>query len=324
MRSRLSHALAAGAVALPSGPVLLLRPPADLDLDGLPEDLTAVQGFRPDHDALASRGLRMADAAEGDFAAAIVFATRAKEQTRDLIARACAHVPPGAPVVVEGAKGDGIDSVLRQCRGIFDVGEVFAKAHGKVFAFPAADPPADWRAAPRVVDGFVTRPGVFSADGADPGSALLAQHVGGLSGRICDLGAGWGFLSHAVLASAAVTECALVEAERDALDCARTNVTDPRATFHWADATAWAADPFDVVVSNPPFHTSRRADPALGWAFLAAAARLLKPKGRLLLVANRHLPYEATLSEHFASAMVLAETGGYKVIDARNPRRSRT
>ncbi|WP_299816781.1 methyltransferase [uncultured Jannaschia sp.] len=302
----------------------LLRPPVDLDLEGLdPGRLVAVHGFRPDHDALAARGLSVSTGIEEPVAGVVVFATRSKALTHALIAGACAALPPGAPVVVDGQKGDGIDSLLKACRAAFDVGEVFSKSHGKCFAFPAAPAPVDWTDAPVDADGFETRAGVFSADGIDPGSALLAAEMGPLSGRVCDLGAGWGFLSRAALASPEVTEVALVEAERIALDCARRNIADPRAVFHWADATRFEAEPFDHVLSNPPFHTSRKADPELGRAFVRAAARLTAPRGRSVFVANRHLPYEATLQEAFGAVVVLGEVAGYKVIQAERPKRSR-
>ncbi|WP_281825907.1 class I SAM-dependent methyltransferase [Jannaschia rubra] len=323
MNSRLSLALSGGAVALPDGRVVLFRPPADLDLDGLPDGVVAMQGFRPDHDALAARGVDVMAEVGGPADAAVVFVARSKALTRDMIARACALVPAGNPVVVDGARADGIDSIVRDCRAVFDVGEVFAKAHGKCFSFPSGPAPDGWSAATQRVDGMETRAGVFSADGVDPGSAILARHITGLSGQVCDLGAGWGYLSRVVLTSDKISRCALLEAEHDALACARGNVTDPRAEFHWADATTWAGGPFDTVVTNPPFHTARKADPSIGRAFIAAAGRLLTPAGRLIMVANRHLPYEAALGETFAETVVVEDTGGYKVIEARRPRRTR-
>lgn len=323
MNERLSLALAADAVSLPEGRILLLRPPADLDLDRLPDDRTAVQGFKPDYDALAARGVKVGTGLDGPFDAAVVFVARARAQTLDLIAQACGAVPKGAPIVIDGQKTDGVEAILKLCRKAFAVGEVYSKAHGKTFAFPAAPPPADWAATPQQVDGFVTRPGIFSADGIDAGSAELAEHLAGLSGRVCDLGAGWGYLSGTVLASDGVTACTLVEAEDAALNCARQNVVDPRAGFVWADATTWTGGPFDVVVSNPPFHTARRADPSLGRAFIETAARILTPGGRLLMVANRHLPYEETLQSRFAQVTVLSDQNGFKVIEARKPNRKR-
>ncbi|MGB3408830.1 MAG: methyltransferase [Jannaschia sp.] len=327
MNSRLSLALAAGAVILPAaGRIGLLRPPADLDLDGLPADRLVVQhGFRPDAAAFEARGVPVSTGFDGPIACAIVFAARAKALTLALLAQAFTAVGPGGLVILDGAKGDGVDSVIKLLRGVTTLGEVHAKAHGKCVGFPAPDiVPAGWSALPGRVDGFETVAGVFSADGVDPGSALLAEYLGGLSGKVCDLGAGWGYLAHRVLQSDKVTGVALVEAEQDALDCARRNVTDPRASFHWADATIWTGGPFDVVVSNPPFHASRKADAGLGQAFIAAAARLSTPRGRLLMVANRHLPYEATVREMFADLSVLTDRDGYKVIEATRPKRRKT
>ena len=77
----------------------------------------------------------------------------------------------------------------------------------------------------------------------------------------------------------------------------------------------------DAVVCNPPFHTARAADPGLGAGFIRAAAKMLHPGGTLWLVANRHLPYEQALREHFGD---VAEIGGdtrFKILTATGARR---
>ncbi len=56
-------------------------------------------------------------------------------------------------------------------------------------------------------------------------------------------------------------------------------------------------------------------------AFIAAAARILKPGGRLLMVANRQLPYEAALTARFRQWERLHEDGFYKVVMAQGPKR---
>ena len=143
-------------------------------------------------------------------------------------------------------------------------------------------------------------------------------------GRIADLGAGWGYLSAAILKNAAVRDLHVVEAEADALDCARVNLTDARAQFHWADATTWKAPTaLDAVVMNPPFHVGRDADPALGIAFLGAAARLLHPQGVLWLVANRHLPYDRPLATLFRDVSDVGGDNGFRVIRASHSIRPR-
>ena len=90
--------------------------------------------------------------------------------------------------------------------------------------------------------------------------------------------------------------------------------------LHWHDVTAGLPGRYDAVVSNPPFHQGRADQPELGRAFITAAAKALLPDGQLWLVANRHLPYEATLAAHFAEVRTVTDEGGFKVIAARGVR----
>lgn len=327
MRSaRLELALQSGAFTPPpTGDIAVLRPRMGDDLGALPADQVVVlTGFKPDFDHFQRQGLRMETAAA---AAAIVCLPRAKADAFALIAEAFALLPAGAPVLIDGQKTDGVDSVLKQCRSAgMQTGEVLSKAHGKAFVVPAGAVPDGWAAKQQQIEGgFVTLPGVFSADGPDRGSVLLAQALPEkLYGRVADMGAGWGYLSRAVLSHPAVKSLDLIEADRTALDCARQNITDPRAAFHWADATVYKPTQFwDAVVMNPPFHTTRDADPGLGIAFLRAAQRGLSPSGVLWLVANRHLPYDRVLAELFRTVEDVGADTAFRLIRAAGPIRAR-
>ncbi len=314
MRSvRLAHALASGVVALPaSGRIAVMRPAAGDDLSALPAArLDVVTGFRPDHDHFAARGLPVHRRVPAGVAATVVCLPRARSLAAAMLSEADAATQPGGPVIVDGARTDGVESVLKAlaARGI-SLGPVSSKAHGRTAAFAAGAGLGDWAARPqRTPEGFVTLPGLFSSAGADRGSALLADALPATLGPVVvDLGAGWGYLARAVLARAGVTALHLVEAEAEALDCARQNLADPRAEFHWADATRFRLPrPVDTVVCNPPFHAGRAADPALGAAFIRAAARLLSREGALWLVGNRHLPYRPVLDQSFRE---VARVGG--------------
>ncbi|SLN40511.1 Ribosomal RNA small subunit methyltransferase C [Pseudoruegeria aquimaris] len=328
--ARLSLALAAQEVQLPGeGRILCLRARAEDDLSALPKErLDIVQSFQPDHAALTARGFHLLDApAPTPYAAAIVFLPRSKPEAQLLIAQAVAATNGGL-VLVDGQKTDGVDSLLKATRKLAG-GPVsaFSKAHGKLFWFTGGGAFDDW-AETRVAspEGFRTVPGVFSADRIDRGSALLAEALPAkLAGHVVDLGAGWGYLSRAILAREAVERLDLVEAERLALDCARANVADPRARFHWADATSFTPDsPCDVVVMNPPFHAGRAGDPALGQAFIDTAARILKPGGSLWMVANRHLPYEGRLATLFRDVTEAGGDSGFKIFYAQGPVRRRS
>ncbi|MEX0329364.1 MAG: methyltransferase [Ruegeria sp.] len=321
MSPRLSLALENGLTLAP--PVSVIGATSAHDLSAVPAGSQVVQPFKPFHDHFATMGFEAVPKADDKCHDIIVFLPRAKAQARALIQLAC-HRASGT-VVIDGAKTDGVDSVLKDIRKKVAVQGPISKAHGKIFWFQA-DPTAfdDW-AAPvtQVAGGFRTAPGVFSADGIDPASDLLRKTFPAkLGSRVADLGAGWGYLSAGLIADETLTSLHLVEADHTALTCARANVHDPRAQFHWADATTWRVDePLDAVVMNPPFHTSRSADPALGQDFIRSAARNLGRSGDLWMVANRHLPYEATLTENFARVEEVAGDNRFKVFHASRPRR---
>lgn len=307
----------------PAGEIVVWRPRAEQTLTALPKDrVRIIQGFKPDHDVWKERGYRV-DPLSGSATAAlsVVCLPRAKAHALSLIASAAGC--SSGPILVDGQKTDGVDSILKMCRKRATVGEVISKAHGKAFVIEAHDGFEDWADKPKSgPEGFVTSAGVFSADRVDHGSRLLGQVLPEKIGpTVADLGAGWGYLSAEILRRSRVDALYLVEAEHDALNCARLNIDDARAHFHWADATKVEfGHMVDTVVMNPPFHTGRAAEPDLGRAFVATSARLLKPRGTLWMVANRHLPYESTLSALFAEVQEIGGDGGFKLLKASGPR----
>ena len=327
VKTRLSLALAAENVSLPAeGYIAVFNPRADQDLSFLPQDrLRLITGFKPDMDRLVAMGYDCVTEQTEACSGAIVFLPRAKALAQSLIHQA-ARLAKG-PVIIDGDKQDGIESILKACRARTKVSAPFSKAHGKVFSVPSGDWCSEWHAiAGPNADGFVTAPGVFSADSIDPASRLLVDHLPTtLSGVGADMGCGWGYLSSTLLAATSkVEKLHLVEADKAALDCAKENVTDERAEFHWQDACTWGPDhPVDFVIMNPPFHTSRDADPELGRRFVRAAAKILKPRGELWMVANRHLPYETELNDCFKEVVECVGDNRFKIFHATRPSRSR-
>jgi 16S rRNA (guanine1207-N2)-methyltransferase len=196
----------------------------------------------------------------------------------------------------------------------------------------------EWRALGelREISGFTVLAGIFSSDHIDPGSQLLADHLPAhLRGDIADLGAGWGFLSDAVLKRCPnISKLDLFEADARALDCARKNLAhhQPRIVrltsppcaledeakihFHWHDVTTGLPGTYDAIVMNPPFHTGQATDVDLGRTFLKVAFASLRRGGKLLLVANRQLPYEAVLETSGLAWRKVAEDKIYKLLFA--------
>ena len=322
--SRLSTALLQGAIVLPVGTVTVIRPPADYDISELPrDDLMISTGFYPDFARWSDAGY-MVTAKPEPATTAVVVLPKSKALARSLVAKAASWAEL---VIVDGQKTEGVDSVFKDCRKILGDVPSITKSHGRIFWFSGTDALADWIAPGPTenAEGFYTTAGVFSEGKIDSGSRLLLEALPDkLPARIADLGAGWGYLSRAILSKEGVTSLDMIEAEALSVDCAHLNVSDARAQTHWADATTFAAkSPYDAIVMNPPFHTSRKAEPQLGRAFIAAAARLLAPHGKLWMVANRHLPYEQTLQESFRNVTELAGNGGFKVFHATRPQKTK-
>lgn len=323
MSGRLSLALEKGIVALPEGQTLVVDATTETDLSAFDRDRTTLYTRSATAEALFRSQGWQSDPQPDNWTSAILVLPRARDAQRAAM-RWARHLTSG-PIIVDGDKTSGVDAFYRELRERAEVTDAWSKAHGKVFTVKGGDF-SDWPAYEPTLssDGWWRAPGVFSADGIDKASALLAEALPReLKGSVVDLGAGWGYLSRAILEREGVTSLDLVEDDHLALRAAAKNIDDPRARFHAADARTWRPDaPVDHVVTNPPFHTGRAADPELGRAFIRSAAAMLKPKGSLWLVANRQLPYESTLEDSFRNVQTLTPNPSFKLFHATSPRRA--
>jgi 16S rRNA (guanine1207-N2)-methyltransferase len=259
-----------------------------------------------------------------------VLPPRQRDPARALLADAFARLAPGGVLTACQANDEGARSMQSDLARLAGGVRAESKRHCRVAWAIAGTPDADllreWAAldAPRALDnGWRSRPGVFAWDRIDPASTLLIEYLPrNLYGRAADLGAGTGVLAAALLErNPELERLDLYEADARALELARDNLASrfpaERLGFEWHDVTAGLPHRYDAIVTNPPFHLGRADAPELGRAFIAAAAQALKPGGRLWLVANRHLPYEAALAQGFAEVREVADAAGFKVIVAR-------
>jgi 16S rRNA (guanine1207-N2)-methyltransferase len=302
-----------------------LRPP-----DGFAAELTLIQPFRPSFRALEAASFGVFPRAEGsEYDAAFILCGRHRRRNEAWIADALARVRAGGLILVAGGKVSGIDSLRRKLAGVLPLSGSLAKYHGAAFwfsrpkskdAMTAVLAPAE---SPLVDDRFRTAPGMFSPDHVDPGSRFLADNLPDkISGDGADFGAGWGYLASELISSRvdAISRIDLYEADFEALEASRENLASASGNsmqmgFFWRDLLAEPVERrYDFIVMNPPFHAGRAAEPAIGKGMIAAAARALKPGGRLDLVANRQLPYEEALAKEFRKVGETARDARYKVL----------
>jgi 16S rRNA (guanine1207-N2)-methyltransferase len=298
--------------------------------EGFEAELTLVQGFRPDFTKLKAGRHRVVAEPEGEgYDLVLVHAGKHRGLNELMLAEALRRAGPASVIVTAGTKDDGIASLRKRVEVLTPLTGSLSKFHGQAFWF---DRPADARAlatmleAPHrealIANRYRATPGMFSHDRVDAGSKLLAQHIpADLSGAVADFCAGWGYLACEVLdRCAGIASLDLYEADHASLEAAKLNLADARVpvAFHWADL---ASEPvprrFDAIVMNPPFHQGRAADPGIGHAMIRAASAALKPNGRLYMVANRGLPYEAALAAGFRQSGELIRDQTYKVLWAK-------
>lgn len=309
----LLHAFETGALAQRRAFFLRAEPSPLKDLD-------CEQSFRPDFLKLAKATPRLE---HGAYQQGLVLLTKHKEENFANIARGWALLKEGGRLICAGANDDGAASLEKQVGKAFGLVGSLPKFHSRVFWLDKGErtPPDYWQKLatlqPAGDGSFVSQPGVFSWDRIDDGSALLAKHLpDDLAGHVADFGCGWGYLAREALRRS-IARIDLIDAEHRALKAARANVRDDRASFHWLDlATEPAPATYDAIVCNPPFHAGRAAEPQLGQRIIEAAARALRPGGRLYAVANRGLPYSEVLERRFATTAILADNNKFRVWEA--------
>ncbi|MFC3074764.1 class I SAM-dependent methyltransferase [Shinella pollutisoli] len=329
----LFHPFATGTLALPGAGERYLflgaeaghRPP-----EGFAAAIDAVQPLRPLYRALEAARVPAQPVAGGeDYDGALVLLNKHKGENENRIAEALRRVRTGGLIVIAGGKEDGVQSLRKRLDQLGLSGDSMPKYHGLAvwFARPedASAAIAKLAAKPvRVAGRFTAAPGMFSHDRIDEGSELLATRIPeDFRGHAADFGAGWGYLS--VMLGGRAPEAKgvdLFEAHYEALEAARENMAEncPNvpARYYWMDlASETPRDHYDLIVMNPPFHEGHAADHGLGAAMIRAAAKALKVGGRLLMVANRGLPYEPVLKEAFKESGEVCRNARFKVLWGR-------
>lgn len=298
--------------------------------EGFGAAITAVQGIRPLYRRLEAKGADVhAALPEGTYDAGFLILNKHRGENENRLATLLRVVKTGGLILVAGSREDGIQPMRKLLLQQGVAFEHMPKYHGVVCWFEAPGHAAELAAriqkpAKRVEDRFVTAPGMFSHERVDEGSALLASRLPeDFDGNAADFGAGWGYLSVALAEKAPRTaRIDLFEADHAALEAAKTNlanlVPDLQARFFWQDlAQEEPKERYDMVIMNPPFHEGHAAEPGLGQAMIRMAAKALRQGGKLMLVANRGLPYEPVLAELFRESGETCRNARFKVLWAK-------
>ena len=164
---------------------------------------------------------------------------------------------------------------------------------------------------------FTTDAGVFSRDGLDRGTEVLLNALPPLSGRVLDLGCGWGAVGVALGRKYPGLDIVMTDINSRAVALARRNLAENgvRAEVVQGDGFESVEGLFDAVVTNPPI----RAGKAVIYGLFAGARERLAPGGALYVVIRKQQGAPSALKylrETFAGAEVIDRGSGFHVIRA--------
>lgn len=330
----LFHPFESGAIAMPAADarILFINGRACPGLASLPRAQVTVQQYsKPVAAALQRTGYTVTEEIpEGPFDIVLIAGARQHQEAQYAMAAGLRALKPGGLFACAAGNDEGgrrlnkdavalglscMEESKHKARAVWGIKGTVDE--GRVATWIAAGGYQEVSAT-----GFISRPGVFSWNEIDPGSALLAANLphGTLAGRGADFGCGYGFLSrHAIRHHHGITEINCIDADARAVESCRRNIAGG-GVYLWADiAPGNGALPtgLDWIVMNPPFHSGKETTPGTGVSFIKAAHAALAPGGVLWMVANAHLPYEKALEELFVSAEKICEENGYKIFCAR-------
>lgn len=166
-------------------------------------------------------------------------------------------------------------------------------------------------------------PGLFNKGAVDKGTELLLKHLPKkLYGKVLDMGCGGGVISLAAMQLGAESVVAVdssaiaLEATRQSLEKNKVTGVTVQASDVFSDVPRDIGGSFNWVISNPPFHTGVTTDYQPVQKLIMDSKRYVKSGGRLMFVANRHLPYEQWLESTFKRWELLEQQHGFKVLVA--------
>ena len=161
-----------------------------------------------------------------------------------------------------------------------------------------------------------TDAGVFSRDGLDMGTRILLEALPELSGRILDLGCGWGPVGAAVGSVYPGTEILMTDVNERAAELAKRNLAAngvKNARVITGDGYASVDGKFSAILLNPPI----RAGKQVIYAMFADALDYLEDGGALYIVIRKQQGAESAekyLKTLYSDVERIAREKGYWVL----------
>jgi len=164
-------------------------------------------------------------------------------------------------------------------------------------------------------------PGVFAHGRLDAGTALLLEALTAMQiqGEVLDFACGAGVIGACVAAKHSNSKVTLLDSSALALMATKETlaINQLTASVQPSDGLSEVQARYDFIITNPPIHAGVRTDNLLSHRLLASVGEHINPGGQLIMVANRHLPYEKWLLQQFRYCEELLSNSQFKVIAAQ-------
>jgi 16S rRNA (guanine1207-N2)-methyltransferase len=266
---------------------------------------------------------------ECDTNLVLLYWPKAKQEAEYLLAMLMAKFGVDTEIIVVGENRSGVKSIEKMFKpyGVikkYDSARRCSFYWGQCTQSPAQFNLQEWfKTYSLEVSGdnivIKTLPGVFSHGELDIGSCLLLDTLPKLRGKVLDVGCGAGVIGTVIAKRSPTIELSLCDVS--ALAIASTKATldanDIRAKVFPTDVYSGVMDKYDIIVSNPPFHSGIDTHYDSTERLLAQAPQHLANSGQLYIVANNFLKYPPIIEANFGNCNVEAKTNKFSIYFAK-------
>jgi 16S rRNA (guanine1207-N2)-methyltransferase len=273
----------------------------------------------------------------GKFTTVLMQIPKGRKLTRRWLLQAYLALRVGGSFYIAGSNRAGIQSTIKDVTELFGEGSILAYKKGNRIACfikkSGIAPSPDWVHTPGIAPGtwveftitlsdhtFNIRslPGVFSFDHLDDGSKMLLSAINIPPGaKVLDVGCGYGIIGMYT----AVQGAGLVHLiDNNLLAIAACNQTIAlnrilNANIFMGDLlNPIGTNKYDLILSNPPFHTEHSVDYQIASAMIRQSYQALESRGQIIIVANRFIRYDHMIEEVFGNISYLAESEKFHVL----------
>lgn len=258
----------------------------------------------------------------------LLYIPKAKVEIEYLLANLTPYLKENAEIILVGEKKCGIKSVSSLLKPYSEQSNIIDSArHCSVIYTQLSKPVRPFEQTHWIKDYQLeingisltirSLPGVFSYGELDKGSELLLNNLPDvLIGNGLDFGCGAGVLASYLLKKHSQLSLDLIDVNAYALASAKLTLAKNtlQANVFASDVFSNVDKKYDLLMSNPPFHSGQKTNYDAAETFINQSTQFLNKKGTLSIVANKFLRYEPLLIQAYKNITEVAENNKFKVL----------